>query len=436
MSAGRTTPPERGIKRYLFAGIATCILLVGGAGSLAAVTTLSGAVIAAGKLVVDSNVKKVQHPTGGVIGEIHVKEGDSVKVGEILIRLDATVTRAGLAIVSKSVDELEARLARLEAERDGRPEITFPPSLLARKGDEPIARIMAGEQSLFDFRREAREGQKAQLTERIAQLAEETSGLTEQKNAKRREIELIGTELEGIRKLWEKKYVSIERITALERDAVRLEGEHGQLTASIAQAKGRSAEIALQIIQIDQDLRSEVAAELREVQGKVSEFVERKVAAQEELRRIDVRSPQDGVVHQLAVHTIGGVVSPGEPIMLIVPVSDNLTVEARIAPQDIDQVTPGQKAVLRLSAFNQQTTPELTGVLTKISADLTVDERTGLGYYTARVSLPAAELGKLKGLALAPGMPAEVFFPTADRTMLSYLVKPLSDQIERAFREE
>lgn len=428
--------PERGIRRYLFAGIATCILLVGGAGSLAAVTSLSGAVIAAGTLVVDSNVKKVQHPTGGVIGEIRVREGDSVKAGDVLIRLDATVTRAGLAIVSKGLDEFEARLARLEAERDGHEEITFPQSLLARKDDEPTARIMAGELSLFDFRRQARAGQKAQLRERIAQLAEETSGLTEQKNAKRREIELIGTELEGIRKLWEKKYVSIERITALERDAVRLEGEHGQLTASIAQTKGRSAEIALQIIQIDQDLRSEVAAELREVQGKISEFVERKVAAEEELKRIDIRSPQGGVVHQLAVHTIGGVISPGEPIMLIVPVSDTLTVEARIAPQDIDQVTPGQHAVLRLSAFNQQTTPELTGVLTKISADLTVDERTGLGHYTARVSLPASELMKLKGLALAPGMPAEVFFPTADRTMLSYLVKPLSDQIRRAFREE
>ncbi|TIV09557.1 MAG: HlyD family type I secretion periplasmic adaptor subunit, partial [Mesorhizobium sp.] len=222
----------------------------------------------------------------------------------------------------------------------------------------------------------------------------------------------------------------------LERDAVRLKGEHGQLTASIAQAKGRIAETRLQIIQIDQDLRSEVASELRDVQAKISEFVERKVSAEDQLKRIDIRSPQNGVVHQLGVHTVGGVISPGELIMLIVPVTDDLTVEARVAPQDIDQLTPGQSATLRLSAFNQQTTPELNGAVSKISADLNVDEKTGASFYTVHVVLPRTELTRLKGLALAPGMPVEVFFSTGNRTMLSYLVKPLADQIQRAFREE
>ncbi|TIX55025.1 MAG: HlyD family efflux transporter periplasmic adaptor subunit, partial [Mesorhizobium sp.] len=185
--------------------------------------------------------------------------------------------------------------------------------------------------------------------------------------------------------------VSIDRITALERDAVRLKGEHGQLTASIAQAKGRIAETRLQIIQIDQDLRSEVASELRDVQAKISEFVERKVSAEDQLKRIDIRSPQNGVVHQLGVHTVGGVISPGELIMLIVPVTDDLTVEARVAPQDIDQLTPGQSATLRLSAFNQQTTPELNGAVSKISADLNVDEKTGASFYTVHVVLPRTE---------------------------------------------
>jgi HlyD family secretion protein len=239
-----------------------------------------------------------------------------------------------------------------------------------------------------------------------------------------------------MRRLWQRKLVSIDRITALERDAVRLEGEHGQLTAAIAQSKGRTSEIRLQIIQIDQDLRSEVATELREVQAKISEFVERKVSAEDQLKRIDVRSPQTGVVHQLGVHTVGGVISPGELIMLVVPVTDGLTVEARVAPQDIDQLTPGQGATLRLSAFNQRTTPELNGVVREISPDLSVDERSGVSFYTVRVSLPNAEPTKLKGLALAPGMPVEVFFSTGSRTMLSYLVKPLADQIQRAFREE
>lgn len=428
--------PDRAIRRYLLAGVATLMLLVGGVGGVAAVTELSGAVIAQGTLVVDSNVKKVQHPSGGVVGAILVREGDKVEAGQVLVRLDETVTRANLAIVAKGLDELEARLARLEAERDGAGAIVFPAQLLARDGDPEVHRSLAGEQSLFALRRTAREGQKAQLRERSVQIAEEVSGLTEQRDAKRQEITLIARELGSVRKLWKGRLVSIERITALERDAARLNGEHGQLTASIAQAKGHGSEIELQIIQIDQDLRSEVASEIREIQGKVSELVERKVAADDQLKRIEIRSPQNGVVHQLAVHTIGGVIQAGEPIMYIVPVTDELTVEARIAPQDIDQVTPGQTATVRLSAFNQRITPELDGLLTKVAADLTLDQRSGAGFYTARIVLSKKEVAKLKGLTLTPGMPAEVFFPTGARTILSYLVKPLDDQIERAFRED
>ena len=295
---------------------------------------------------------------------------------------------------------------------------------------------MAGEQSLFEFRQQSRAGQKAQLEERIAQLVEESSGLSEQRVAKSHEIELIGTELESIRKLWNQKLVSIDRLTVLERDAVRLDGEHGQLTASIAQAKGRIAETRLQIIQVDQDLRKEVATELRDVQSKISEFVERKVSAEDQLKRINLRSPQDGVVHQLAVHTVGGVITPGEVIMLIVPVADDLTVEARVAPQDIDQLKLGQETGLKFSAFNQRVTPELNGNVKEIAADLSLDERSGAGFYAVRIGIARAELKKLKGLTLAPGMPVEVFFSTGNRTMLSYLVKPLADQIDRAFREE
>jgi HlyD family secretion protein len=247
-------------------------------------------------------------------------------------------------------------------------------------------------------------------------------------------MELIAQELEGVRDLWRKNLVPIHRVTALERDAARLEGERGHLIAATAQSKGKISENELQIIQIDQDLRSEVAKELREVQAKIVELVERKVAADDQLKRIDVRAPQDGIVHQLNVHTVGGVVTAGEAMMLIVPEADALTVEAKLAPQDIDQVHPGQTAVLRFSTFNQRTTPELNGTVSRVSADLTTDQRTGTSHYTVRISIPEHEVARLSGLKLLPGMPLEAFIQTGERTVLSYLTKPFTDQAARAFR--
>lgn len=427
---------DTSLRRHMIAAAVACVVLVGGVGGLAASTKLSGAVIASGTLVVDTNVKKVQHPTGGVVAQINVREGQHVRAGDVLLRLDEVVAKASLAIVSNSLDEFEGRIARLEAERDGATEIAFPASLTERKSDPQVAKIIAGEETLFRFRGESRAGRKAQLRERVAQLEIQVGGLNEQQVAKRREIELVNQQLDGVRQLWNKKLTSIDKLVALERETVRLSGENGQLVASAAQAKGQIAEIKLQELQVDQDFRSEVGAELRDVQARVAEFAERKVAGEDALRHIDIRSPQDGVVHQLAIHTVGGVIGAGEPIMLIVPQADRLMVEANVAPQDIDQLRVGQQAVLRLSAFNQQTTPELQGVLTRVSADLTVDERTGASFYRTRVEIPADELQKLKGLSLAPGMPAEVFFATGERTILSYLTKPLLDQFNRAGREQ
>ncbi|WP_054311745.1 HlyD family type I secretion periplasmic adaptor subunit [Mesorhizobium sp. 1M-11] len=426
---------EKTIRHYLTVAVSACVLLIGGVGGIAAMTELSGAVIAPGSLVVDSNVKKVQHPTGGVVAKINVREGDQVEAGSVLLQLDETVTRANLSIVDNSLDELSLRVARLEAERDNLETLNVS-SLKFSKDPTDLAKLISGEHSLFQLRKEARLGQKAQLRERIAQLNEQIGGLTQQRDAKREEIKLIAKELDGIRSLWAQKLVSIERMTALEREAVRLEGEFGQLTASIAQAKGQVAEINLQIIQIDQDMRSEVAAELRDARAKIGEMTERKVAAEDALKRIDLRSPQSGVVHQLSTHTVGGVISAGEQIMLIVPVADRLTVEARVAPQDIDQVSVGQDASLHLSSFSRQTTPVLNGLVTRVSADLTTDQRTGAAYYTARIEIPADEVKKLDQLTLTPGMPVEVFLSTGERTMISYLMKPLSDQISRAFRED
>jgi HlyD family secretion protein len=397
---------------------------------------ISGAVVASGSLVVDSNVKKVQHLTGGIVGELRVRDGDRVRAGDIVVRLDETVTRANLAIITKGLDELMARKARLESERDGADTLVFPAQLLAGTGDPDRAAAMDSERKLFNLRKTARSGQKAQLSERIAQLGEEITGLTAQQNSKVKEIALIERELAGVRELWKQNLVQLTRLTALEREATRLDGEHGQLIAAAAQAKGKIAETSLQILQIDQDIASDVAKELREVDGKIGEFIERKVAADDQLKRIDIRAPQDGTVFQLAVHTVGGVITAGDPIMLIVPEADNLSVEVRVNPQDIDRLQLNQKAILRFTAFNVRTTPEIEGTVTRISADTSTDQRTGQSYYTVRIAMAADQVERLGNVKLLPGMPVEAFVQTGERTMFSYLMKPLHDQFVRAFREK
>lgn len=423
------------IRRNLVVGLALILFVVGGLGAWAGTAELAGAVIASGKLVVESSVKKVQHPTGGIIGELLVREGERVKAGEVLLRLDATQTKANLGIVVDAIDELSARKARLQAERDGADELTFPVELLSRLDIPDVERIVSGERRLFALRRSSREGEKSQLKKRISQLENEIGGLEQQVDAKEQEITLIEQELEGVRELWKKNLIQLTRLTTLEREGARLEGERGQLVASIAKAKGKIAEIELQIIQIDQNLRSEVGEDLADVRGKLSELNEKKVAAEDQLKRIDIRAPRDGVVHALAVHTVGGVIAPGALIMLIVPDADSLIVEAKVAPADIDQLHVEQAAVLRFTAFNRRETPELIGLVNQISADLTEDERTGSSYYVVRLSIPKGELEKLKGLALIPGMPVEAFIQTGQRTVLSYLVKPMGDFFAHSLRE-
>jgi len=424
------------IHRHLLAGGLIVLLLAGGVGGWAATTQIAGGLIAQGSVVVDSNVKKVQHPTGGVVGKLNVQDGDRVKAGDILVQLDDTITRANLAIVTKGLDELAARKSRLEAERDGAEIVTFPRMLLAHAEEAPVAIAIANERKLFELRRNARLGQKAQLRQRITQLQDEISGVNAQQEAKAREIGLIGKELDGVRELWKNNLVQITRLTALERDAARLEGERAQLIAAVAQTKGKISETELQIIQIDQDLSSEVAKDMREVDAKYGEFVERKVAAEDQLKRIDIRAPQDGVVLESKVHTVGGVIQAGDAIMLIVPESDNLQVEAKISPRDIDQIQVGQPAMLRFSAFNLRTTPEINGAITRIAADTTTDQRTGQTYYNTRIAMTKGEIARLGDVKLIPGMPVEAFVQTGERSVMSYLIKPLQDQFMRAFREK
>lgn len=427
---------EGNLRKHIQAVGLAAIVLVVGLGGWAATTEFSGAVIAGGQLVVDSNVKKVQHPTGGVVGELRVKEGARVKAGDILLRLDDTQTKANLAIVVKALDEFAARQAREEAERDGRDTIDFPPDLLARMDNPDVAKAVNGERRQFEIRRAARDGQRKQLNERIAQLREEITGYEAQIVSKVNQIEWITKELKGVTELWQKNLVPYTRVTTLEREKARIDGERGQLIAAIAQSKGKITETELQILQVDNDMRAEVTRDLADIRGKTAEYVERKVTAEDQLKRVDIKAPQDGLVLQLTVHTVGGVIQAGEQLMLIVPETDALDVEAKIQPQDIDQIRQGQPALLRFTAFNQRTTPELNGTVNRVSADVSEDQKSGAKYYTVRISVPDTEVSRLEGLKLVPGMPVETFIQTSPRTVLSYLVRPLNDQFARAFREK
>jgi len=424
---------RRSLRRHMV-GVLAVLGLALSAGAWAGATELSGAIIATGSLVVETNIKKVQHPTGGVVAELNVQEGRQVRPGDLLIRLDATTTQANLDAVTKSLWELEARAARLEAERDGLSAVTFPKGLLDAGGE--VARIVDGERRLFRFRREALLGQKAQLKERVGQLSEEIRGMTEQAEAKGQEAGIIEREYQGVMDLWRKNLIQMSRVTSLEREIARIKGERGALVASIAGTRGKVSETELQIIQLEQNLRSEVAKELAEIRAKNATLVEQKVTALDQLKRIDIRAPQAGYVHELTVHTVGGVISPGEAIMLVVPNADTLVAEVRVAPQDIDRVRVGQEAGLRFPSFDQRVTPELRGAVSRVAADVSEDKRTGASYYLVRLAVTKEELARLDGAKLVPGMPVEAFIRTADRTVFSYLTKPLADQARRAFREK
>ncbi len=414
------------------------ILLIAGVlgGGWAIFVPLAGAVVVPGNLVVQSNVKTIQHPTGGVVAEIKVQNGSRVLGGDLLVRLDATQAQASQQMVSKQVDEMRAKIARLSAERDGLSQLEIPAELAGRATDETVKALLASEQSLFKARFTARQSQKDLLQSKVAQLTEEISGLDTQVDSRAKQLELIQGELAGVQDLYDKRLVPLTRLTALQREAARLDGERGQLISSIAETKSKIGEAQLQIVRLDQDFRTDVVKDLGDAQGKEAELVERGVAARDQLDRIEIRAPTSGVIHQLAAHTIGGVVKAGDAIMEIVPDTEDLQIEARVQPQDIDHVRAGQKAFVRFSAFNQRTTPQLIGDVSYVSADTSHDQQTNAPYFTVRVTLPDDERRRLAGQQLVPGMPAEVFMQTGSRTMMSYLFKPIVDQMRRAFVEQ
>jgi HlyD family secretion protein len=425
-----------GIRSNILFGLAVSVVLVGGIGAWATMTSLAGAVIASGTVVVESSAKKVQHQTGGIVGAILVKEGDRVAAGDVIVRLDETMTRANLEIIAQQYDRTVARQARLQAERLGAAEIKFPVGLAKHAEEDPdVAALIAGERALFESRTNASTGLKSQLEARSGQLARQIEGLTAQKKATDDSVALVEKDYDSLRELYAKKLVSLQRVSDLQLELSRQRGESGRLLAAIAETEGKISETRLQALQVDEDMRKDVNEELRELDGKEVELVERKVVAEDQLARTEIRAPQSGFVQELAVHTVGGVIAPGETLMLIVPEKDNLVVDTMIAPSSIDDVKPGQKVSIRFPAFDRTTTPECQGTVQRVSADLIKDPQRQLSYFVARATLDDKKACLEDTKTLQPGMPAEVHIQTGERNVWSYVMKPLSDQISRAFRE-
>ncbi|AID28230.2 MULTISPECIES: HlyD family type I secretion periplasmic adaptor subunit [Mesorhizobium] len=423
------------IRSNLILGAAVTAMLVVGGGLWLGLTKIAGAVIAPATVVVESNIKKVQHLTGGTIGGIFAQDGDHVRAGDVVARLDDTLTRANLQIISEDLDRATVRLARLEAERQGLPEMQLPSSLQERMGDPELAALVRGERTLFESRATALTGQKAQLESRSKQLERQIDGLKAQQAAEDQSVVLLDGDLGDVQALYTKKLVSKERLSNIRLDATRAHGESGRLAAAVAEAQAKVSETELQVLQLDEQRRSEVTSELRETEAKQTELSERKVVAQDELTKTNIRAPQSGTVQESAIHTIGGVIAPGEVIMMIVPDTDNLVVDALIPPSRIDDVRPGQHVSIRFPAFDAGTTPACQGSVKRISADLIKDQQKQLSYFSARINVENKAACLTDAKVLKPGMPAEVHISTDERSVWSYLLKPLTDQMSRAFRQ-
>jgi HlyD family secretion protein len=412
------------------------VSLVFGVGAIAwsALAPLEGAVNAGGTLVLETNVKKVQHPTGGVVGRIEVREGQRVAAGDLLVRLDETITRANLAVIMNDLMAGTARRARLIAERDERSGVDFPDEVTERLTIDPaIADVIASERKVFDSRRQSRNGQKAQLAEKIGQTRQEIEGLEQQRRSTEIQQRVARKEFDDLKGLEVRGLVPRNRISTLDREIARNDGTLGDAAARIAQAKGRIAETEIQIAQVDWDKRTEVVKDLRETETRIAELREKRTTAEDQLRRIDIRAPISGIVQQLATNTVGGVVQSTDQLMVIVSEAEQLIVEARVLPQDRDQLVLDQPTRVRFTSFNQRTTPEVNAQVFRISGDVIRDQQSGMMYYSVGVKVPEGEIGRLNGVRLVAGMPAEAYFKTDGRTVLSYLLKPLADHWQKSF---
>ena len=422
----------------LVVGFIALIALVFGLGGWAAMANIAGAIVSSGQIEVEANRQVVQHPEGGVVGEILADDGDLVQAGQVLVRFDDTLLRSELSIIEGQLFELMARRGRLEAERDGFEGIAFPDELetLSPESGIDIQNLKAGQLRLFAARRDSLTKEAEQLRERRTQIERQIEGSEAQLEALKRQNELLAEELADQTDLLNKGLAQASRVLSLQREEARLRGQVGELTAAVAESRGRIAETEIEILKLESSLREEAITTLRDLEYNEIELKQRRLSTLETLSRMDVRSPAEGIVYGTTIYALRSVVRPAEPLMYVVPSDSPFVIASRIEPIHIDQVHQGQDAKLVFSAFSARTTPELEGTVVNVSADVFTDEVTGQVYYRAEILPKDGEIEKLAGQELLPGMPVESFIRTSDRTPLAYLTKPLTDYFNRAFRED
>lgn len=429
--------PLTNLRLHAVGSLILVVSIFGGFTYWASVADIAGAVAASGVIVVDSFAKRIQHQEGGTVKAFYVRDGDVVEAGQLLVELDNTKTSADLAILDKRVHEALLREARQIAEINGAEDITIPAEIAPIIDEPEVRSMLQTERQVMAVREAGRASRASQLSEQVTQLERQIEGLTLQLTASEQQLDILNGEVVGVKQLYQGQLIEVSRITTLEKQIAQGTGEKGRLIASIAETRASIAERKLQIDQVDQDFVSNVLDDLQETRRVLYTAQQDQIAAADTLERTKLRSPQAGVIHQSTIHTVGGVVTPGETLMEVVPQSDDLLISARISPMDIDKVYVDQDVSIRLVGLSQRTTPELAGKVITLAPDLSQDQNTGQTYFTSRIQITDEELHTLpEGVKLTPGMPVETFIKTADRTILDYLIKPFVDQLSYAFRED
>ncbi|MDS9466286.1 HlyD family type I secretion periplasmic adaptor subunit [Paracoccus sp. MBLB3053] len=428
--------PQWSVRGPVILGLMVIALLVLGLGAWSVRARIAGAVVASGQVEVEQRRQVVQHPDGGVVAEIMVHDGETVEAGQPLIHLDGVLLATELAIVEGQYFEILARRGRLEAERADKNEISFPDELVEMSRTRPEVRdMLIGQESLFRARLDTLAQSLGQLAKQSDQVRSQIGGIEAQNKALIQQREFISQELRDQRSLLDRGLAQAPRVLALEREAARLDGLLGEATASRAQAETQLAEIDLSRLEKSASYREQAETELRDLGYRELELAERRRSLSEQIARLEIRAPVSGVVQELQLTTPRSVLRAADPVLYIIPQDRPLVVAARIATINIDEVQPGQEVMLRFSSFSSRTTPEIDGVLSRISPDTLIDETTHTPYYRAEVTIPPDQIARLDGLALIPGMPVEVYVQTGERSPIAYILKPLSDYFSRAFRE-